>query len=506
MRRKMTASIAACVMAVSAFSAPMQVFADMQAAESLTENERLFTAESGTCGENLTWELDDEGTLTISGSGEMNEYGLFGDYSPWFESRESIKTVVIENGVTNIGAGAFNCCDALTSITIPNSVKTIGGYAFNNCSSLTSITIPYGVTKIGWSAFCGCDSLETIIFPESITSIDCDAFLGTPWINAKIEENPYVVVNNILINTPAIDDSFSIPAGVTTIGGDAFFARNIESLVLPEGITTIDSGAFRECRLHSLTLPESLTTIQSYALSGLEFDSIVLPDNVVNVGEAAFDYCSNLKEVALSSGMKDIPQWAFSNCKSLEKITIPENIECIGKGAFYKCEKLNEVNFLGGNINKIEEGAFYSCTELKEVTIPDTVAVIEDFSLGFYADSETNEDVKIENFTIKGVKGSSAEIYAAENGFNFVEINNSASTDTGDLNGDGKIDISDATIVLTMYANIAAGTDVSDESILKAADIDGDGLITLTDATHILTYYAHTAAGIETSWAEILNK
>ena len=98
-------------------------------------------ASSGTCGDNLTWTLDDSGTLTISGTGDMYDY-TWSTPSPWYSSRSSIKTVIIENGVTSIGYRAFYDCSSLTSITIPDSVTSIGDWAFEDCSNLTSITIP----------------------------------------------------------------------------------------------------------------------------------------------------------------------------------------------------------------------------------------------------------------------------------------------------------------------------------------------------------------------------
>ncbi|MBQ8897045.1 MAG: leucine-rich repeat domain-containing protein, partial [Clostridia bacterium] len=124
----------------------------------------------GADGDNLTWVLDNEGTLTISGEGEM------GNTVPWQSDRNEIKSVVIEDGVTNIGFSAFEVCSSLTSITIPDSVTSIGGEAFYDCSSLTSITIPDSVTSIGEGAFVYCSSLTSITIPDSVTSIGNLAF------------------------------------------------------------------------------------------------------------------------------------------------------------------------------------------------------------------------------------------------------------------------------------------------------------------------------------------
>ncbi|MCD8382486.1 MAG: leucine-rich repeat domain-containing protein, partial [Clostridiales bacterium] len=132
---------------------------------------------SGSCGENLTWELDDSGTLTISGTGAMEEWEYYSESgSPWYDCSSDIKSVVIEEGVTNISSGAFEDCYNLISVTIANSVTSIGEQAFLYCESLTSITIGNSVTSIGGYAFCCCTSLSSVTIPASVTSIGEGAF------------------------------------------------------------------------------------------------------------------------------------------------------------------------------------------------------------------------------------------------------------------------------------------------------------------------------------------
>ena len=94
---------------------------------------------SGTCGVNLTWTLDDAGTLTISGTGPMRDYSW--GSTPWFDMRSSIKTVIIGDGVTTIGDYSIYSCDSLTSVTIGDSVITIGGSAFAFCEKLSEICL-----------------------------------------------------------------------------------------------------------------------------------------------------------------------------------------------------------------------------------------------------------------------------------------------------------------------------------------------------------------------------
>ena len=195
----------------------------------------LFAESSGTCGENLTWTLSDEGVLTISGTGAMTDYS---SSAPWYSSRSSITSVIISDGVTSIGYGAFYDCSSLTSVTIPNSVTSIGYRAFEDCSSLTSVTIGNSVTSIGSSAFSGCNSLPVI---DNIRYADT-----------------YLV--------EAVDKTFSaytIKDGTIWIGSSAFAdCSSMTSVIIPNSVTSIGGGAFYDCTsLSSLTIPNNVTSI-----------------------------------------------------------------------------------------------------------------------------------------------------------------------------------------------------------------------------------------------------
>ena len=157
--------------------------------------------ESDKCGENLTWTLDD-GTLTISGTGKMDNYSLYDEKAPWYSSRELIRKVIIEEGVTTIGKYALYFCESLTSVIIPNSVTTIGWSAFSGCTGFTSIEIPASVTTIGESAFSSCWSLTSVIIHNSVTTIGESAFSG---------------------------------------------CSSLESVKIPGSVTTIDWAAFNDC-------------------------------------------------------------------------------------------------------------------------------------------------------------------------------------------------------------------------------------------------------------------
>ena len=129
------------------------------------------TVQTGSCGDNVIYSLNTEtGVLTISGTGEMTD-------SP-FSQNSSIKSVIIENGVTSILTYAFSGCTSLTSITIPDSVTSIGESAFDGCTSLVSVTLSKSITTIEYSTFFGCSSLTSIEIPKSVTTIVNFAFCG----------------------------------------------------------------------------------------------------------------------------------------------------------------------------------------------------------------------------------------------------------------------------------------------------------------------------------------
>lgn len=149
------------------------------------------TATSGTCGaegDNLTWSYSD-GVLTIRGNGEMENYENFGPYAPWHLLDDSIRSVIVERGVTTVGDFAFWDCINLTSITLPEGITSIGYRAFRNCNSLTSITLPEGITSIGNSAFDGCSNLKDVFYngsEEQWKQVSIDPYRNDALFNAVI--------------------------------------------------------------------------------------------------------------------------------------------------------------------------------------------------------------------------------------------------------------------------------------------------------------------------------
>ena len=197
-----------------------------------TDNDIEFVAIGGICGDNLTWTLDSDGTLIISGTGDMYDFEYKdtadGYTTPWSDCWKitQIKTVVIEDGVTSIGTYAAVGWMNITSLTIPDSVTSIHEYALSDCESLTSISIPDSVTSIGAYAFDWCVSLTSIEIPDSVTTIAEGTFMDC--ISLK---------------------EVTIPDSVTSIEGYAFYLCNeLTRVTIPASVTKIGTRAFGYAR------------------------------------------------------------------------------------------------------------------------------------------------------------------------------------------------------------------------------------------------------------------
>lgn len=242
--------------------------------------EQNAITETGSCGEHASWTLTD-GTLTISGTGEMYEKGINATESwPWPENK--VKSVVIGEGITTIGTCAFKDCHNLTSISIPNTVTQIGSGAFSyctslkhirfpgsltvfgkdkddsaddedgavfyGCTSLTSIQIPDGVTEIPELTFAGCTSLQTVVFPDSVTQIDIGAFSGCSSLaEIKLPENLTKIASMAFWRCSAMKYIY-IPDKVTVIGSEAFSQTGdtpiMRAITIPPSVTSIGAGSF----------------------------------------------------------------------------------------------------------------------------------------------------------------------------------------------------------------------------------------------------------------------
>ena len=318
------------------------------------DGDMIASGECGKNGDNLTWVLTEDGTLTISGSGEMENY-TDSSVTPWYSNRTKILSAVVEPGVESVGNYAFYSCLKLASVSLPGGVKSIGESAFQDCAKLTAVEIPEGVTSIGSSAFDGCSSLTSVTIPNSVTSIGSDAFSGCSGLT-----------------------SVTIPESVTSIGGSAFSGcSSLTNVTIPEGVTSIGESAFYGCSsLTSVTIPDGVTSIGDYTFYGCSgLTSVTIPNGVTSIGSSAFYGCRSLTSVTIPEGVNSINWQAFYGCSSLTSVTIPEGVTSIGNSAFYGCSGLTSVTIPEG-VTSIGGNAFWGCSGLTSVTIPEGVTSI----------------------------------------------------------------------------------------------------------------------------------
>ncbi len=371
--------------------------------------------DGGTCGENLTWELDDSGTLTISGTGDMN----ISMYAPWYANCESINKVKLVEGITSVGNYAFRDCTNLKEIEIPKSVLSIGNYAFYGCKGLTSVSIPDSVTSIGSSAFEGCTGLINVDIPESVTSIGSSAFEGCTgltsvtipesvtsigkyafercanlntvyWNAINISSYPstlhYFSYRNPFENAGTNGDGLTVifGDGVESIPGHAFIdCTDLISVSIPESVTSIGGAAFYGCTgLTIVNIPEGVTNIEYSTFSGCTgLTDVMISSGVTSIGAGAFSGCTGLTSVNIPESVASIDYSAFRNCTGLTTVTIPDSVTIIGESAFYGCTGLTSVT-IPKSVTIIGEGAFCGCTGLTSVTIPESVTSIGSSAFG----------------------------------------------------------------------------------------------------------------------------
>lgn len=323
---------------------------------------------SGTCGKNLTWTLDSEGLLTISGEGKMEDY-----YScmegPWPTS--SVISVEIEYGVTSVGAYAFCDCISLTSITIPESVLEIGYYSFARCDNLERVNIPNGVKYISDDAFYFCTNLTSITIPNSVIWIGLHAFYKCEGLN---KVNYFGTVDQWI--SIYFADNFSNP----TCYAKKLYINDelLTKVILGEEIECISDYAFQNCAdLVEVTIGNNVNSIGSEAFSGCtNLTNIIIPNSVVEICRGAFFDCTGLTNIIIPDNVTSLWSNAFRNCSSLTSVTIGNGVKDIGTCTFEGCSKLTNVSIPDG-MNSIGYHAFYGCSHLTNITIPSSVTSID---------------------------------------------------------------------------------------------------------------------------------
>ena len=286
----------------------------------------------------------------------------------------SLTEITIPSSVTDIEWGAFSGCTSLTEITIPSSVTDIGCYAFSGCTSLTEITIPSSVTSIGDGAFSECTSLTEITIPSSVTTIGREAFAGTKWLSDKQKSNPYVVINEILIDVSKAGTNINIPATVKEISCD--IPKNVVSVTIPSSITKINSGMFADCTLlKKVTIPSSVTDIEWEAFSRCtSLTEITIPSSVTSIGDGAFSECTSLETIEIPETVESMKISSFTGTKWLEN-NLVDGKYLIVHNILYDAQNLNDDVVIPEGVKKIKTSDFYA-TSIHSISFPASVEEI----------------------------------------------------------------------------------------------------------------------------------
>ena len=299
---------------------------------------------SGNCGANddkLTWTLTSNGTLTISGEGEMKDYAD----GEWEDRKSEIKKIVIESGVTEIGCSAFTDCTSLTDVVIPDSVTCIDNSAFLRCTNLNEISLPDSVIRLGSGVFEDCTNLKSVRLPQNLTSIPYRFFFGCSRLK-----------------------SISLPDSVTQIGEAAFGFCDLQEQVVQEivssdNITFIGSRAFEGNKnIYTVHIGKNVEYIQTETFNYMSTPS--------------FHDCTNLTSITVSpenqtytsiNGLlcsKDGRSLLYVPVGISGRLDVPAGIETIGGEAMHYAFSIKIVH-IPKSVKKIGSDAFpIECTDV----------------------------------------------------------------------------------------------------------------------------------------------
>ncbi|MBO4914809.1 MAG: leucine-rich repeat protein, partial [Oscillospiraceae bacterium] len=366
-------------------------------------------ADGGDFGGSFHWSFAD-GTLTVTGSGAMEEY--LGEDLPWSAHMSEIETVKIGEGITLLGGGAFDGCRTLKKAVLPKSLLEIGAYAFRSCGLLSDINFPSKLQKIGTQAFTSCGSLpKTVKLPDSITDMGTGVFTGCPFTSFTLPLGMDYVSAELLYGCSALSEvklhdgvrtikarafslctgltEFHFPKNISLVGDEAFYkCTGLREIRVPAGVYSLEGGVFSGCTgLTSVVLEEGITSL-NYGVfaecTGLK--EITLPDSLGSVGYYTFLDCKNLERLTLSSGTAFVHAEALYGCSNLKEIAVPASNPYLSAydGVLYKGDKLikapcalakERVAVKPGTV-AIGDQAFEGCAGIREITLPDSLRTI----------------------------------------------------------------------------------------------------------------------------------
>lgn len=346
---------------------------------------------TGTYG-TMTWTIDvQKGEMTIVGSGDMPGSSNSNAFALADELRSSIKTVKIDDRITNIGNNLFNGFNGLESITLPSSLTYIGQKAFYGCSALTTITIPSGVFGIGTQAFYGCERLVDVVNLSNLTLELGNTNNGYLAYYAKsvaaasrlqqVGDFVFLTVNDNTYLTDYVGTASEVTLperynGLTYhLYKYAFLnSTTVTSVTLPSWVREIPEGMFAGCTALKTTGMEDqedqVTHIGDYAYKGcMALTETGLHENVLAIGERAYSGCTSLTEFYLPRSLMHIGSYVFENCTGLTEIDWPKYLNVVPEGIFAGCKEILNIN-LTPQLLSLQSYAFRGCEKLQSITLP----------------------------------------------------------------------------------------------------------------------------------------
>ena len=278
-------------------------------------------------------------------------------------SGSAVTSVVLGSNVTIIETQAFRLCSSLTSAVIGTNVLSIGNSAFEDCTSLRSIIIPDSVTNIGDIAFYNCSSATNVVLGQHILNIGDVAFSSCGMGSVTVPGSVVTLSDETFDYCPALTNVV-IQNGCPVVGGYMFeFDNNLVSVTIPSSVTNIGIEAFEQCTgLTNVTIPNSVTSISDYAFEESGVTSVTIPASVTRLGQSVFDYCNNLTNLVIAGPITQILYGLCDADPALASVTLPSTLAYIDDYSFWGCA-LTSVTIPAG-VTNVGNYAFQSCASL----------------------------------------------------------------------------------------------------------------------------------------------
>lgn len=279
---------------------------------------------------------------------------------------DDVNHLIVDPSVNKIEDKIFSECESLESVHLPDGLTEIGKESFYRCSSLSSVRFPDGLKVIQMKAFFECESLSSIRLTNELTEIHEDAFRGCESLSSIHFAEGLQVIGKRSFSSCSSLSSVRLPDGLKVICEEAFSeCESLSSVYIPDGVSVIGRRAFRECdSLASIRLPHGLRVIAEELFSNCSsLTSVYLPNGLEEIGPGAFGSCASLSVIHLPDGLEKIDEYAFAWSESLSFVHLPDGLKEIGKNAFFGCTRLIIVAISLNTI--VGKGAFKNCTALE---------------------------------------------------------------------------------------------------------------------------------------------